>query len=57
MKKDEKQRLFENTARNMDGVPNFIKHRHIRNCYLSDKKYGLGVATAMSIDLKDVEII
>jgi catalase len=35
MTKDEQQRLFENTGRNMSGVPDFIKHRHIKNCYLA----------------------
>jgi catalase len=54
MTKDEQQRLFENTGRNMSGVPDFIKHRHIKNCYLTDNQYGLGVATAMNIDLKDI---
>ncbi len=53
--KDEKKRLFENTARNMNGVPDFIKHRHIKNCYLADKQYGIGVAKAMDIDIKDIK--
>jgi len=55
MPKDEQDRLFQNTARNMHGVPDFIKHRHIRNCYRADKLYGEGVAKAMNINIIDVE--
>lgn len=51
MPKDEQQRLFENTARNMEGVLEFIKIRHIKNCLLADKAYGTGVAKAMKISL------
>lgn len=51
MPKDEQQRLFENTARNMNGVPDFIKIRHIKNCYKADPKYGEGVAKAMNISM------
>lgn len=51
MPKDEQQRLFENTARNMNGVPDFIKIRHIKNCFKADPKYGEGVAKAMHISM------
>lgn len=44
--------LFENTARNMNGVPEFIKIRHIENCLKADPAYGEGVAKAMGIDLE-----
>jgi len=47
----QKQVLFENTARNMEGVPEFIKVRHINNCMKADKAYGEGVAKAMNIGL------
>ncbi|MDQ0291715.1 catalase [Oligosphaera ethanolica] len=42
----QKQRLFENTARAMCGVPDFIKQRHIEHCTKADPAYGAGVAKA-----------
>jgi catalase len=51
MSKEQQKVLFENTARNMNGVPEFIKIRHINHCMQADKAYGEGVAKAMSIDL------
>ncbi len=57
MPKDEQQRLFENTARNMEGVPEFIKIRHIKHCFLADKAYGTGVAKAMNISLDVIKEI
>lgn len=53
---DEKQRLFENTARNMEGVEKFIKVRHITHCYKADPEYGKGVAKAMDISMDDVDV-
>lgn len=55
MPKDEQQRLFDNTARNMEGVPEFIKIRHIKHCLLADKDYGMGVAKAMNISMDMVK--
>ena len=52
MTPQQQQVLFENTARNMDGVPEFIKMRHIENCLKADDAYGEGVAKAMGIDLE-----
>lgn len=48
--------LFENTARNMGDSTMQIKHRYIRNCYAADPAYGEGVAKAMGIDIKDVDL-
>lgn len=48
--------LFENTARNMVDSTLQIKHRYIRNCYAADPAYGEGVAKAMGIDIKDVDL-
>lgn len=48
--------LFENTARNMGDSTMQIKHRNIRNCYAADPAYGEGVAEAMGIDIKDVDL-
>ena len=55
MRPDEKERLFANTARNMQGVPEFIKMRHIRHCLKADPKYGEGVAKAMGISLHQIK--
>lgn len=51
MTPEQQQVLFENTARNMDGVPEFIKMRHIENCLKADPAYGEGLAKAMGINL------
>ncbi|MGG0665979.1 catalase [Viridibacillus arvi] len=56
MSPEEQQRLFENTARNMEGVEFFIKERHIIHCYKADPAYGTGVAKAMGIDIKDIDV-
>lgn len=53
MTKEQQQVLFENTARNMDGVPEFIKMRHIDNCLKADPAYGQGLAKAMGINLEE----
>jgi catalase len=55
MTKDQQQVLFENTARNMDTVPQFIKIRHIKNCAKADEAYGRGVAKACGIDYDSIE--
>ncbi|RDW17183.1 catalase [Oceanobacillus arenosus] len=49
------QRLFENTARNMQGTTKEIQLRHINNCYKADPAYGEGVAKALGISLSEVE--
>jgi len=56
MKEDEKQRLFENTARNMQGTTLVVQKRHIRHCYLADPAYGEGVAKALGISIADVDM-
>lgn len=56
MKDDEKQRLFENTARNMQGTTILVKKRHIRHCYLADPAYGEGVAKALGISIKEIDM-
>ena len=52
MTPDQQQRLFENTARSMEGVPEFIKAKHIRHCFLADKAYGEGVAKALNMECR-----
>lgn len=47
----QQQALFDNTARAMGSVPEFIKRRHIEHCLACDAAYGHGVARAMGIEL------
>lgn len=56
LSEEEQQRLFENTANEMAPVSDHIKHRHIRHCFKADTAYGEGVAKALGIDIKDVEL-
>ena len=56
MGKDEQQRLFENTCRNMQGTTLLVQKRHIRHCYLADPAYGEGVAKALGVDIKEVDM-
>lgn len=51
----QKQVLFENTARDMNGVTKEVQLRHIKNCMNVDKAYGLGVAKALGFDEKDIK--
>lgn len=51
----QQQVLFENTARNMSGVPDMIKLRHIGNCMKADAAYGKGVADALGLSLEDIK--
>ena len=53
MSDEQKQALFENTARNMGDAPDFIKLRHIGNCYKADPEYGKGVAKAAGLNIED----
>ena len=56
MKDDEKQRLFDNTARNMEGTTVLVQKRHIRHCYLADPAYGEGVANALGISISEIDM-
>ncbi len=53
MTKEQQKVLFENTARSMEGVPEFIKVRHIKNCAQADPDYGAGLAKAMGINFEE----
>lgn len=55
MNDDEKERLFKNTAEDFAEVEEFIKIRHIINCYKADPAYGEGVAEAAGIPMSKVE--
>jgi catalase len=56
MDDEAKQRLFENTCRNMQGTTQLVQKRHIRHCYLADPSYGKGVAKELGIDINDVDM-
>jgi catalase len=45
-----------NTMRNMGCSTEVVKKRHIRHCYLADPAYGEGVAKALGIDIKSVDM-
>ncbi|MEI0532222.1 catalase [Brachyspira pilosicoli] len=51
----QKQVLFENTARDMNGVTKEVQLRHIKNCMNVDKAYGLGVAKALGFNENDIK--
>ncbi|WP_239748165.1 MULTISPECIES: catalase [unclassified Mammaliicoccus] len=53
---EQQQRIFQNTANEMQGTTDEVKHRHIRNCYKADPDYGKGVADALSIDINSVDL-
>uniref|UniRef100_UPI003989B5A3 catalase-related domain-containing protein n=1 Tax=Psychrobacillus psychrotolerans TaxID=126156 RepID=UPI003989B5A3 len=55
MSPEDQQVLFDNTTRNMDGVEEFIKIRHIIHCYKADTAYGQGLAEAMEIPWGNIE--
>jgi catalase len=49
----QKARLFGNIARHMTGVPQDIQLRQICHFFRADPAYGLGVANALGLDLRD----
>lgn len=51
MSAEQQQVLFENTARNMGGVPDAIKMKHICHCMQADPAYGAGIAKALGLEL------
>ncbi|VEI44864.1 catalase [Actinobacillus equuli] len=53
MTDSEKESLFKNTAAGMGDALDFIKYRHIRNCYFCDPAYGEGVAKALGMTVAD----
>ncbi len=48
MSDEQKQALFENTARAIDGAEEIVVQRHIDNCTQCDPAYGEGVAKAIA---------
>ncbi len=49
MNPQQRQTLFDNTARQIGGAARHIQERHIANCAKADPAYGEGVARALGI--------
>ena len=49
MSAEQKQTLFDNTARAMQGTTKEVQQRHVKNCEQADKAYGAGVAKALGL--------
>ncbi|WP_404942641.1 catalase-related domain-containing protein [Pseudomonas brassicacearum] len=47
MNPSQKQALFDNTARSIQGASAEAKQRHIHHCTQADPEYGSGVALAI----------
>ena len=47
MTADKQRLLCENTARNINGVSQYIIDKHIAHCTQADPAYGAGVARAL----------
>jgi catalase len=52
--KDEQQRLMQNVAEAMDGVPDNIRLRAVARFYQADKDCGIGIAKNLKLDEKAV---
>jgi catalase len=50
MNAEQRQTLFDNTARQIGGAARHIQERHIANCTKADPAYGAGVARALGIE-------
>ena len=48
MSPEQKQLLFDNTARAIDGSSQEVLDRHVANCSKADPAYGEGVAKAIA---------
>jgi catalase len=49
MTPEQKQLLFDNTARAINGASQEVLERHVANCRRADPAYGRGVAEALGI--------
>jgi catalase len=50
MNAEQRQLLFDNTARAIGGAARHIQERHIANCTKADPAYGAGVARALGLE-------
>ena len=53
MTTEKQEILFDNTARNLNGVPKEIQLRHLRHCFKADPAYGEGLGKLLNIDLNE----
>ena len=53
MSQEDQKATCDNTAAQMEGVPLFIKQRHVRACHNADAGYGKMLAEALGIDLAE----
>jgi len=51
MTAEQKQLLFDNTARAMQGASQEVLERHVANCKKADPAYGEGVARALKLNV------
>ena len=51
MSREQKQSLFDNTARAMNGASQEVLERHVANCRRADPAYGDGVARALRLNV------
>jgi catalase len=54
MDRDAQNRLMDNTAEAMQGVPVDIVKRWISHCYKADPQYGIGLASRMGVSIADL---
>ena len=54
MTPEQKQRLFDNTARAINGASRAVLERHVANCRKADPAYGAGVAQALGVKIEDI---
>jgi len=52
---EQRQALFENTARSIGDATREIQLRHIRHCRKADPAYGEGIAKALGIEMSEVD--
>jgi catalase len=57
MTPDQKQLLFDNTARAIKGTSQEVLERHVANCTLADPAYGRGVAEALRVFVPEGELV
>ncbi|EDP60475.1 catalase [Vibrio sp. AND4] len=50
MNEEQRHTLFDNTARAMNAVPEFIKQRHVQHAYQADEAYGKGLEMALGLN-------
>ena len=53
MSAEDKQATCQNTATQMEGIPLFIKQRHVRACHNADPEYGRMLSEALGINLSE----